>query len=75
MAWPQVWLRRQEASQQWMLTRPALMEGVERTNAVMIHLTQRVGLVQHNFYVMKMDREKNCYSCGGFGHLVQNCRR
>ena len=23
---------------------------------------------------MKVDKRRNCYSCGGFGHLVQNCR-
>jgi len=23
---------------------------------------------------MEVDRERNCYSCGGFGHLLQNCR-
>jgi len=22
-----------------------------------------------------MDRRRNCYSCGRFGHLVWNCRR
>jgi len=24
---------------------------------------------------MDVDRGKNYYSCGGFGHLAQNCRR
>jgi len=25
-------------------------------------------------YVMVLDRERNCYSCREFGHLVRNCR-
>ena len=25
-------------------------------------------------YAMEVDRERNCYSCGEFGHLVWNCR-
>jgi len=25
-------------------------------------------------YVIDVDRKRNCYSCGGFGHLVWNCR-
>jgi len=25
-------------------------------------------------YVMDVNRKRNCYSCGGFGHLVWNCR-
>ena len=24
---------------------------------------------------MNVDRERNCYSCRGFGHLAWNCRR
>ena len=23
---------------------------------------------------MKVDREKNCYACGGFGHMACHCR-
>ena len=58
-----------------MLTVPAPIERVERTNVVMIYPTQRVGLPQHNFYAIEVDRERNCYICRGFGHLAQNCRR
>ena len=36
MSQPQVWPRRQKAPQQWMLTEPALMEGVEKTNEVIV---------------------------------------
>jgi len=35
LLWPQVWPRRQELPQQWVSTGPALIEGVERTNATM----------------------------------------
>jgi len=23
---------------------------------------------------MDIDRERNCYTCGGFGHMARNCR-
>jgi len=53
------------------------MEGVERTNIVVIRnplLEQGRGIIRRNSYVMEINRERNCYSCEGFGHLVQNCR-
>ncbi len=25
-------------------------------------------------YVMEVDRERNCYTCRGFGHMARNCR-
>ena len=25
-------------------------------------------------YIIDVDREINCYSCGGFGHLARNCK-
>jgi len=25
-------------------------------------------------YTMNIDRKRNCYSYGGFGHLARNCR-
>jgi len=75
LPWPQVWPKRQEVPQQWVLTEYASMEDIERTNAVMVHPTQRAGLVQYNTYTIEVDRGRNCYSCGKFGHLAQNCRR
>jgi len=55
---------------------PALMEGVERTNAVMVTPQQRVGFPQRNPYAMDVDKRenRNCYTYGGFGHLARNCR-
>jgi len=52
------------------------MEGVERTNTVMVYPTQQIVFVPYNLYAMNIDRgNRNCYSCEGFGHLVWNCRR
>lgn len=33
------------------------------------------GATKERLYAMKIDRGRNCYSCGEFGHLAQNCRR
>jgi len=54
----------------------APIEGVERTNAVMVYPTQQAELVPHNSYTIDIDRRnRNCYSYGGFSYLVWNCRR
>ena len=51
------------------------MEGFEKINMVMVHLNQRAGFTQCNPYTMDIDRvNRNCYSCGGFGHLARNCK-
>ena len=52
------------------------MEEVERTNAPMVTPQQRIGFPQWNLYAMDVDRRenRNCYACGGFGHLARNCR-
>ena len=31
--------------------------------------------MQHNLYAMEVNRKRNCYSCGGFGHLARNCKK
>ena len=36
----------------------ALMERVERTNAVMVYPQQRIGFSQRNLYAMDVDRRK-----------------
>ena len=50
------------------------MERVERIEVVMVYPQQRVGFVQRNLYAMDVDRERNCYACGGFGYLARYCR-
>jgi len=56
--------------------RPAPMKGVERTNAVMVRGPgQRIGVPpRRNPYAMEVDRGRNCYACGRFGHLARYCR-
>ena len=75
---PLVWQRRQMPQQA--TTGPAPMEGIERTNAVVVRgqgqgQGQSVGFPQRNPYAMDVDRRsRNCYACGGFGHIARNCR-
>ena len=62
--------------QQWVPKEPALIKGVERTNAPIVTLQQRTGFPQRNPYTIEVDRRenRNCYTCGGFGHLARNCK-
>jgi len=55
---------------------PAPMEGIERMNAVVVRSTrQGVGAPpRRDPYVMEVDRGRNCYACGGFGHMARHCR-
>jgi len=57
-------------------TRPALMEGVERTNAVVVRgAGQGMGAPpRRDPFAMEVDRGWNCYACGEFGHMAHNCR-
>jgi len=70
----QVWPRRQEIPPQQATTGPAPIEGVERTEAVMVHSQQRTEFAQRNPYAMNVDRRRNCYNCGGFGHIAKHYR-
>ena len=52
------------------------MEGVERTNAVVIRgAGQGVGAPpRRDPYAMEVDKGRNCYACRGFGHMTCHCR-
>jgi len=72
-----VWQRRQLLPQQATIG-PAPMEGVERTNAVVVRGTGE-GLnggvpPRRDPFAMDIDRGCNCYACGGFGHMARHCR-
>ena len=70
---PLVWQRRQQLPQQ-VTTGPAPMEGVERMNVVVMR-GQGAGVPQRwDPFTMDIDRGRNCYACGGFGHMARNCR-
>jgi len=72
---PLVWQRRQPLPQQATMG-PALMEGIERTNVVVIRgQGQGIGVPpRRDPFAMEVDRGRNCYACGGFGHMACNCR-
>jgi len=56
------------------------MEGMERTNVVVVRGSgvgggQSIGApLRQDPYAMEVDRGRNCYACGGFGHMARNCR-
>jgi len=72
---PLVWQRRQPLPQQ-ATTRLAPMEGVERMNAVVVRgQGQGTGVpLRRDPFAMEVDRGRNCYACGGFGHMACHCR-
>ena len=72
---PLVWQRRQIPSQQ-ATTEPAPMEGVERTNVVVLRgQEQRMGAPpKRDPYAMEVDCGRNCYACRGFEHMACHCR-
>jgi len=56
------------------------MEGVERTNVVVVR-GSGAGVGQNmevpsrwDLYAMEVDHGRNCYACGGFGHMAHHCR-
>ena len=59
-----------------MLVGLILMEEVERTNMVMINLQQQwTGFApKQNPYTINVDKERNCYNCRGFKHIVKYYR-
>jgi len=72
-----VWQRRQPLPQQ-ATTGPALIEGIKRTNAVVVRgqgARQGMGApLRWDPYAMEVDRGRNCYTCGDFGHMAHHCR-
>ena len=74
---PLVWQRRQQLPQQ-VTTGPAPMEGVERMNVVVVRgqgTGPSIGVPpRQNSYTMEVDRGRNCYACGGFGHMARYCK-
>ena len=53
---------------------PAPMEGVERTNAVVVRGAGQGPPPRRDPFAMEVDRGRNCFACGGFGHMARNCR-
>ena len=57
---------------------PAPMKEVERTNAVVVReqgARQSIGVPSRlDPYTMEVDRGRNCYACGGFGHMAHHCK-
>ena len=72
---PLVWQRRQPLPQQATME-PAPIEGVERTNVVVVRgQGQNVGIPPRwDPFAMEIDRGRNCFACGGFGHMACHCR-
>jgi len=72
-----VWQRRQPLPQQ-ATTGPAPMEGVERMNAVVVRGSgpgQNMGAPPRwDPFAMEVDRGRNYFACGGFGHMACHCR-
>jgi len=56
------------------------MEGVERMNAVVIKGSgeggrQNTGApLRRDPFAMDVEWGRNCYACGGFGHMARHCR-
>jgi len=70
-----VWQKRQEMPSQWATTGPALIERIERTNAVVVRgQGQRMRAPRRDFYAMEVDWRRNCYACRRFRHIVHHYR-
>ena len=52
------------------------MEGIERTNVVVVRGSgQGAGVPpRRDSFAMEVDRGRNCYACGEFGHMACHCR-
>ena len=58
--------------------RPAPMEEVKRTNVVVVRGQEQEQDARvpprGDSYAMEVDWGRNCYTCGGFGHMAHHCR-
>ena len=72
---PLVWQRRQVLPQQATIG-PALIEGIEKMNTVVRQGQGQVveAPLRRDPYAMEVDRGRNCYACGNFGHMAHHCR-
>ena len=69
-----VWQRRQTPPQQTTIG-PVLMEGVEKTNTVVVRrLEQDIRASRRNPYAIEVDQGRNYYVCGRFGHMAHHYR-
>ena len=52
------------------------MEGIERTNMVVVRGSgQGAGVpLRRDPFAIEVNWSRNCYACGGFGHMACNCR-
>jgi len=73
MLQPLVWQRRKPPPQQ-ATTGPALMEGVEKTNMVVVREQGIRVFPRRDLYAVEVDHGRNCYACEGFGHMTHHCR-
>ena len=55
---------------------PAPMEGIERTNTVVVRGQGQGARIPPRWdpFAMDIDRGRNCFACGGFGHMARHCR-
>jgi len=74
---PLVWQRRQPMPQQVTMG-PAPIEGIERMNVVVVRgqgQGQSAGIPpRQDPFAMEVDRGRNYFACGGFGHMARHCR-
>ena len=72
---PLVWQKKQPLPQQATMG-PAPMEGIERTNVVVVRGQKQGAEVppRRDSFAMDIDWGRNCYACRGFGHMARHCR-
>jgi len=47
---------------------------VERTNTVVVQRSGMGAPPRRDPYAIEIDWGRNCYACGGFGHMANHCR-